>query len=161
MPATTVQPGTHPIRDGPVGRVGRFALHFLEMCAVMCVGAIALNVLFFGTAYLLGQPNLSERLPEVAALAVAVSLSLPMAGWMRYRGMAMRPTLEMSGATMTFGLLLIGGYQLGLVSTAGLIELQARFACPLMLAVMLFRFGYYAQGHHAHTRHAPAAVTKP
>lgn len=129
--------------------VGRFLLHLLEMCMVMCASAIGLSVLFFGTAALLGFTDLPARAPELSVLVIALSLSLPMAAWMRFRGMAWRPTLEMSGTTMVFGLLLIAAYWMDLVAKDGLIELQASAACPLMLLVMLFRPRLYSSHHHA------------
>jgi hypothetical protein len=98
-----------------LNRVGRFTLHLLEMCMVMCAGAIVLSVLFFGAAGLLGYRNLPDTAPELAVLVIAVNLSLPMAIWMRYRGMAWQPTLEMSGSTMVFGLVLIAACWLDLV----------------------------------------------
>jgi len=133
--------------------VGRFAAHLLEMCMVMCAGAIGLSLLFFGGAALLGYTSLPDRAPVLSALVVAVSLSLPMAAWMRFRGMPWRPTLEMSGATMFVGLTLIVGYWLDLVATSSLIEVQTSLACPVMLAVMLARFRLYSGSHgHAHTK---------
>lgn len=129
--------------------VGRFLLHLLEMCMVMCAGAIGLSVLFFGTASLMGFTNLPARAPELSVLVIALNLSLPMTAWMRFRGMAWRPTLEMSGSTMVFGLLLIAAYWMDLVAKDGLVELQASAACPLMLVVMLFRPRLYSSHHHA------------
>lgn len=143
-------------RHGPVVRflqpVGRFVMHYAEMCMVMCVGAISLSVLIFGGAGLLGYPNLPQRAPELTVLIIAVNLSLPMAVWMRFRGMAWRPTLEMSGSTMLAGLLLIAAYWLGIVAQGSLLGLQTGIlACPLMLAVMLVRFPLYSSSHkHDH-----------
>jgi len=133
--------------------VGRFFLHFVEMCGVMCLGAITLNVAFFGVAALLGYTDLPQRLPELSALFVAFSLSMPMAVWMRFRGVAWRPTLEMSGSTMAVGLLLVIGYWFGGVPEESLISVQASLACPLMLVVMLFRFRLYSAGHQGHHAH--------
>jgi hypothetical protein len=153
-------PERAPARPGPLAGtlppVGRFALHFLEMCGVMCLGAIGFNLLFFGVAGLLGYTDLPQRLPELAALVVAVSLSLPMAGWMRFRGMDWRPTVEMSGATMTVGLLLIIAYWFDAIAESSLIEVQARLACPIMLVVMLLRFRLYSShgGRHGHRANA-------
>lgn len=149
--------GTAPIPHRPAGsflqRLGRFGIHYLEMCMVMCVGAIVLSVAFFGAAALLGYTDLPQRAPELSALVVAANLSLPMAVWMRFRGNAWRQALEMSGATMLVGLLLIAGYRLGVVGQSSLIEVQTSLACPVMLAVMLVRFGLYSShaGRHAHS----------
>ncbi|HEU4948270.1 MAG TPA: hypothetical protein VFT31_14055 [Kribbella sp.] len=126
-------------------------MHYLEMCVVMCVGAVSLSVLFFGAAALLGYTDLPERAPELTALVVAINLSLPMAVWMRFRGMDWRPTLEMSGATMVAGLLLIAAYRLDVIEQSSLMELQTGlFACPLMLVVMLTRFRLYSAKHNHH-----------
>src|ERR1051325_9613697 len=73
--------------------VGRFTVHYLEMGAVMCVGAVTLSVAFFGAAGLLGYANLPDRLPVLSALVVAINLSVPMGVWMRVRGMPWRPTI--------------------------------------------------------------------
>jgi hypothetical protein len=142
---------------GFLSSVGRFVLHYLQMCMVMCVGGIGLSVLLFGAADLLGYDNLDQRAPELTALVIAINLSLPMLVWMRYMGMAWRPTLEMSGSTMVAGLFLIGAYWLDLVAKSDLIRLQTGLlACPLMLVVMLFRFRLYAGGHMHHRAAAPA-----
>jgi hypothetical protein len=130
-------------------------MHFGEMCLVMCVGAISLSLLFFGGAALLGYTDLPERAPVLTVLIIAINLSLPMAVWMRFRGMAWRPTLEMSGSTMVAGLLLILGYSLGIVAKGSLMGLQTGLlACPLMLAVMLARFPLYSTSHKHHRAHA-------
>lgn len=137
--------------------LGRFAAHLVEMCMVMCVGAIVLSVLFFGAAAMLGYTNLPQTATELSVLVIALNLSVPMVVWMRFRGMAWQPTLEMGGATMVVGLALIGASRLGLVAEDSLIGIQTSLACPVMLGVMLFRFRLYSQGHAAHSgRHAHA-----
>jgi hypothetical protein len=119
------------------------------MCAVMCVGAFALSVLFFGAAGRLGYTDMFEQFPELSVLVLAINLSLPMAVWMRFRGMDWRPTLEMSGSTMLVGLFLIVAYRLDLIAASNLLDVQTSLACPVMLAVMLTRFRLYS-GSHAH-----------
>lgn len=131
---------------------GRFALHFLEMCMAMCVGAVALSLLFFGGANLVGYPNLPDTHPLLSTFVLAINLSVPMVAWMRFRGMDWRSTLEMSGATMAVGILLIAAAWLGIISKASPFEWLRSLACPIMLAVMLLRFNLYSgrSGHHAH-----------
>jgi hypothetical protein len=153
-----------PARDGAIAGylkpAGRFVVHLLEMCGVMCLGAIVLSVLFFGAAGLLGYTDLPGRAPELSVLVIAINLSLPMAAWMRFRGMQWRPTLEMSGSTMAVGLLLILAYWLDVVAKGSLVEIQTSLACPLMLAVMLLRFRLYA-GHAGHDASTPAGAASP
>jgi hypothetical protein len=151
--------GSVPSSAPPAGwlrPMGRFVLHFIQMCLVMCAGGVLLSLLFFGSAALLGYSNLDQLAPELTVLVIAISLSLPMLAWMRFMGMGWRPTLEMSGATMVAGLLLITAYRLDLVARSELIPLQTGLlACPLMLLVMLFRFRLYSVGHmHHHAQEA-------
>ncbi|MDQ0732368.1 hypothetical protein [Arthrobacter sp. B1I2] len=151
--------GSVPSSAPPAGllrAIGRFVLHFIQMCLVMCAGAVLLGLLFFGSAALLGYSNLDQRAPELTVLVIAISLSLPMLAWMRFiMGMAWRPTLEMAGSTMVAGLLLIVAYRLDLVARSELIPLQTGLlACPLMLLVMLFRFPLYSMSHRHHQPHA-------
>jgi hypothetical protein len=130
--------------------IGRFGAHVMEMCVAMCLGALTLNVLIWGGAALLGYKNLFERFPELSALVITLTLSLPMVAWMRFRGHDWQHALEMSGATVLVGVLLIAGFWLGIVSQSGLIEWQIRLACPVMVAVMLLRAGFYSRNHASH-----------
>jgi len=158
LPITHGTPEGAAVRPGRVASllqaVGRFVMHYLEMCIVMCVGTISLSVLFFGGAALLGHTDLPQRAPALTALVIALNLSLPMAASMRYMGMEWRPTLEMSGSTMLAGLLLIAAYWLDLIAKGTIMELQTGLlACPLMLVVMLFRYRLYSTSHR-HQAHA-------
>jgi hypothetical protein len=131
---------------------GRFLAHLAEMCVAMCVGAIVLSLIFFEGAALIGYANLPQQYPELATAVIALNLSLPMAAWMRFRGHEWRPTVEMSGATIVVGILLIVAFWVGIVPKGRLLETQISLACPVMIAVMLFRFNLYSgrAGHHVH-----------
>jgi hypothetical protein len=150
-------PANKPVREGRAAdvlrAVGRFGLHLLEMCMVMCAGAVVLSVLFFGAAGLLGYTDLPRTAPELSVLVIALNLSVPMAAWMRYRGMAWRPTVEMAGSTMVVGLVLVAAYWMDLIAKDSLIEVQTSLACPVMIAVMLLRFRLYSSDHAAHSGH--------
>ncbi len=138
-----------------VRQVGQFLLHLVEMVAVMCGGAVILNLLVFWVTALVGYPDLSGQFPRLATLVYTVNLSLPMTAWMRFRGMDWRPTLEMAGAPIGVGILLFVGLSIGLVPNSGLFMRQCGLSCLAMLAVMLFRFDHYAgrMDHHAHAAH--------
>jgi len=146
-----------PATDGRVVHllrpVGRFAAHLAEMCMAMCAGAIALSLLFFGAANLLGYDDLTRTAPALSVFVIALNLSVPMAAWMRYRGMDWEPTLEMAGSTMVVGIALIVAYWLDLVARDSLVEIQTSLACPVMFAVMLARFRLYSTSHSAHSAH--------
>jgi hypothetical protein len=134
------------------------------MCIAMCLGGGALNALVFvvGPAQL-GYPDLRTTAPELALLLIACLYTLPMAAWMRFRGMAWRPILEMSGATVALAAVLTVLAALGVISSADLHQWALAFcgpACLVMLPVMLLRLGMYTgrAGGHTHRR-APAAST--
>jgi hypothetical protein len=77
-----------------------------------------------------------------------------MAAWMRFRGMAWRPTLEMSGATVGLALVLIILAALGVFSSEDLHQWALVFcgpACVVMLPVMLLRLGMYTGRDDGHT----------
>jgi hypothetical protein len=144
-----------PAHHGPpsvLAQIGHFIWHFVQMCMACCIGGVTLSVLFFGGAALIGYPNLVQRFPELSTLVIAFNVSLPMAAWMRFRGMQWRPTLEMSGTTMVAGVLLIGLAWLGVVPRSSLVEWLTGLACPVMLIPMLLRLDHYTgrMGHHAH-----------
>jgi hypothetical protein len=121
---------------------------------VMCAGGIILSVLFFQGAAVLGYTNLPQTAPELSVIVIAINLTVPMAAWMRFRGMDWQPTLEMAIPTMATGLLLVAAYWLDVVAKGGLIEIQTSLACPVMVAVMLLRFRLYSAPHAAHHVHA-------
>jgi uncharacterized membrane protein YfcA len=100
-----------PARDGPIARTakqaGRFALHVLEMCVVMCVALGALGALFIG-ATLLGVPDdVPQQATELSAVVVAAGLASSMVVWMRMRHMEWRPTLETAGVVVPAAVLVV------------------------------------------------------
>ncbi|MDQ3911457.1 MAG: hypothetical protein M3305_06770 [Actinomycetota bacterium] len=131
-------------------KVGRFLLHFGEMCLGMCAGAVILSFAFFGGAALIGYPDLISQAPAFSTLALAINFTLPMVGWMRFRGHGWRPTLEMGGTSMVLGIVLIAAGWVGLIPVGNIFGLEASLCCPAMLVPMLFRLGLYTEGHHAH-----------
>jgi hypothetical protein len=153
----TRAPDKIPARHGPIPveaeRAARFGLHFLEMCAVMCLGGGLLIALFFGAAAFLGFSDLRQEDPALSALVVAVLLAGAMVGWMRFRRMDRRPTLEMAGSSVAAGVLLVVGYWLGFVPESALLPSVCVLACVAMVAVMLFRLPLYTSSHSAHRAH--------
>ena len=145
-----------------LGKQGwNLARHFLEMCVAMCVGGAALAVVVFAVVpALIGDPNLRESYPELSLLLIAVILTLPMAAWMRFRGMAWRPILEMSAVPFGLAILLIGFVWVG-VAPASALQIEfgsfCGVTCAGMFVVMLFRLDMYTgrTGHGTgHAGHA-------
>ncbi len=154
-------------RPGLGSQVWHFARHWLEMCVVMCVGGGILNgLLFLAGPALIGYPDLRQRSPVLAVLVSGLIYALPMAAWMRVRGMAWRPALEMSGGVIALAVVMIGAAGAGVVSGSSLRGWAMGFcgpACGVMFVVMLFRLDLYTGrtghpiGHRPHT--APAGPT--
>jgi hypothetical protein len=138
-----------------------FIRHFLEMCVSMCAGGVILYVLVFVAGpTLIGYADPRQQLPELSLLAISMFFTLPMALWMRFRGMEWRPILEMSGAAVGVAVLLIGLGWTGILSEAGLREFAGPAfcgpACVAMFSAMLFRLDLYTgrsghrMGHAGH-----------
>jgi hypothetical protein len=147
-----------------VGRqVWHFARHYLEMCAAMCVGGVLLNALVLRAGPgLLGYPDLRQRSPGLALVLAAVLFALPMAVLMRIRGMAWRPTVEMSGATVGVAIVVVVLAGMGVVSQGGLhawVDASCAPWCVVMVVPMLFRLSLYTgrtghqMGHRRHVTH--------
>jgi hypothetical protein len=92
------------------GRVGRFTLHFFEMCAPMCVGFAIGDLVYFWAADKFGSSKPFSELPELSVVVVTLTMTAPMIAWMVYRGMPRRPIAEMAavmpvlgGALLVFG----------------------------------------------------------
>jgi hypothetical protein len=135
-------------------QVWSFVRHFLEMCIAMCVGGAVLALVAFATIPApFGSPNLRELIPELSLVVIAAILTLPMAAWMRFRGMPWRPILEMSAVPFALAILLIGSVWARISADSALqIEfgLFCGISCVGMFLVMLFRLDLYTgrSGHH-------------
>jgi hypothetical protein len=148
---------TAPTKRAPprtfLKKVGHFLWHYVQMCIACCVGGVTLGIAFFGGAALLGYPDLIIQAPFFSTLVLAIILTIPMVGWMRFRHHGWRPTLEMGSATMGLGVVLIGMGLLGLIPMSDIFEWEASLCCPTMLVPMLFRYKLYTGS----MGHAPAA----
>lgn len=133
-----------------LGQVGRFLLHYLEMCIPMCIGFAVGDLIYFSVAGFFGYSEPFTELPVLSVLVVTFTMTAPMTAWMLYRGMPRRAVWEMS-ATMPIvaGMLLMLGW-FGAVPMDDLALLIHGLMMPVMLVPMLLRPGLYA-GHMHHT----------
>lgn len=123
----------------------RFALHYLEMVVVMVVGMELLGAAVELVADVNGTgPMLIE---------MGATMTVSMVAWMRVRGHAWLPCLEM-GASMvlpTIGTLVLLGA--GIVEgAAALMVILHAVMLPAMLVAMLLRRDEYSCHHGAHRR---------
>jgi hypothetical protein len=126
------------------GQVGRFALHYFEMCIPMCIGFAVGDLVYFWAAGLLGYSKPYVELPVLSVLFVTFAMTAPMTAWMRYRRVPSRAIWEMS-ATMPIlaSTVLMLGW-LGVVSMGDLALLMHGLMMPVMLVPMLLRPALYA-----------------
>ena len=77
-----------------------FWQHFLEMFAAMWVGMIAGTAVFLAIT---GQPSPRQAAllyPVAAVVGMALSMTVPMVGWMLFRGHGWRNSAEMAAAML-------------------------------------------------------------
>jgi hypothetical protein len=139
-----------------LGQVGHFVRHYIEMCLAMCVGFGVGDVVYFWAAGRAGYPDPFTQLPELSVLVVAIAMTAPMAAWMLFRGMARRPTAEMSAAMGIWALALIAVGWLGLLPMGDLALLEHGLMMPVMLIPMALRLDLYTgrAGHSMHAAHS-------
>ena len=126
-----------------------FVRHYGEMVAAMFLGMLILGMpagwLFsaFGTSW--------AKLPPAAMLfAMAVTMTVPMVAWMRYRGHAWGPNMEMAASMFIPAFAAMALVWLGLVQNVGMLMVIEHVAMlASMLGAMLLRRDEYS-GMHAH-----------
>jgi len=146
MSATKTAPHDHGAAIGSLKQIGRFALHFAEMCAPMCIGFAVGDLLYFWLASLTGYSEPFSELPYVSVLVVTVSMTAPMTAWMLYRGMPHRAIAEMSAVMPVVAIVLVGLSLLGALPKDGLALLEHGLMMPAMLIPMLLRLDIYSGG---------------
>ena len=133
------------------GQVGRFVLHYFEMCIPMCIGFAVGDLVYFSIAGLLGYSEPFTELPVLSVLVVTFAMTAPMTAWMLYRGMPRRATWEMSATMPILAIILLTLGWRGVVPTGDLALLMHGLMMPVMLVPMVLRPGLYAgHMHHAY-----------
>jgi hypothetical protein len=134
----------------------RFVRHYAEMVAVMFAGMFALMA---PTGVLLSAVGTSwSRLsPAMNTLVMALTMTVPMIAWMRYRGHAWRPNIEMAASMLIPTFAVMGVLWAGIAQGGVMVpEHAAMLTC--MLIAMLLRRGEYSCAAHRHGRTRPAIV---
>jgi hypothetical protein len=138
----------------------RFVLQFIEMCAAMCVGGIALDLVFFEGVALLGDPNFFQENRELSIFILGINFAIAMGAWMAVRRHPLRHNIEMSSTAVVVALLLIAAYRwFGFAPATtipgwfGQVTFQCGPSCALMAAYMLFRYKHYTASAEHPTHH--------
>lgn len=141
---TQTTTGPHVGTGSPARRWARFAVHYVEMIIAMFAGMFVLALAWSA----LGIRFSYDQDPEAAYLLMAFDMSVGMAAWMRVRGHAWAPTLEMCAAMFAPVVPLFPLLWLGAIDGMGLMMAAHVAMFPLMLAAMLRRRDEYAHAHH-------------
>jgi hypothetical protein len=132
-----------------------FVRHYAEMVIAMFLG---MAVLGLPAGWALGAAGtswaqLNDEAPALMLLAMAVTMTVPMVAWMRYRGHGWRANTEMSAAMFLPAFAVIGLLGAGLATDIGVLMVAEHVAMLLsMLGAMLLRPAEYTCGVHARGR---------
>ena len=127
-----------------------FARHYLEMVVAMFLGmaVLWLPATWALSAVGIGGSSLHEDAPALMLLVMAVTMTVPMVAWMRYRGHRWQPSLEMAAAMFVPTFAAIGLLWGGLVEDVGALVVLEHIAMLLaMLGAMLLRREEYSGAH--------------
>ncbi|MSQ31231.1 MAG: hypothetical protein EXR64_04285 [Dehalococcoidia bacterium] len=144
----------------PASDAWRFLRHYLEMVLAMAAGMPVFGVLFMSPLDPFGYRAVLGAYPYVRELVMLVTMSLPMVGFMVYRGHSLRRTMEMLAGMALPAVAVIGLTATAWVPflTAGTLFVFSHVAMLAgMFAAMLYRRAEYGQGHHPHAHPAPEA----
>jgi ABC-type Co2+ transport system permease subunit len=121
----------------------RFALHYLEMLAVMVVGMMVLGMPVGMVVHITGTGPM--------LIAMGATMTAPMIAWMRFRGHAWRPCLEMGASMVLPTLATLALLGAGIVESRGpLMGILHAVMLPAMFVAMWLRREEYSCDHHPH-----------
>jgi hypothetical protein len=154
----------HPVRS--TGRAPRlsastrhFIRHYVEMVVAMFLGMAVLGVPAGWALGAVGSSwsELNTDAPALMLLGMAMTMTVPMVGWMRYRGHGWRANAEMSASMLVPTAAAIGVLQAGLLGIGVLLVVEHLVMLLAMLGVMLLRPAEYTHAN-AHVYLQPAAA---
>jgi hypothetical protein len=127
----------------------RFIRHYLEMVAAMFAG---MAVLVLPAGWLVAAAGGSyDDSPALMFLVMAVTMTVPMVAWMRYRGHRWRANTEMAASMFLPTFAVIALLWSGVVDhTGALMALEHVAMLVSMLGAMLLRPAEYTGGVHGH-----------
>jgi hypothetical protein len=125
-----------------------FVRHYAEMVAAMFLGMAVLG-LPAGWAMSAVGTGWSELVDAPMLFGMAVTMTVPMVAWMRYRGHSGRANTEMAASMFLPTFAVIALLWAGVVEDVGVLMVAEHVAMLLsMLAAMLLRPAEYTHGMH-------------
>ena len=138
----------HPMPDSSATR--HFVRHYIEMVIAMFLGMVVLGMPAGWALSAVGSSwsELNIDAPALMLLGMAVTMTVPMVGWMRYRRHDWRASAEMSASMLVPTAAAIGVLQAGVFEDIGVLLVIEHVVMLLaMLAVMLLRRAEYTHLH--------------
>jgi hypothetical protein len=129
-----------------------FWRHLLEMIAAMMVGMLAGAAVFL-TAVGMTADQAIRRYPVLFVTVMAISMTVPMVAWMRYRGHGWRNSAEMAAAMVVPAIVFIC-LRWAHVISGPICGLYCASTIPAMIGAMLYRRDEYGM-----TKRRPATIT--
>ena len=125
----------------------RFGRHYVEMVIAMFLGMAVLGVPAGWALNAMGTSwsALNDDSPALMLLGMAVTMTVPMVGWMAYRGHGWRANAEMSASMFlpTFGVIALLGAEL-VTDIGALLVIEHVAMLASMLGAMLVRREEYS-----------------
>ena len=120
--------------------------HYLEMVVAMFVGMAVLGLPLYAVGT--GWHELAIESPAIGFLGMATSMTVPMVGWMIYRGHGRRANMEMSASMFvpTFAVITLTWADV-VTDTGALMTIEHVAMFVAMAAVMLLRPAEYIHRH--------------
>ncbi len=133
---------------GPASRQSKraFGRHFGEMLLAMFAGMLVLGGIS-EVAFAFSGSSLSRQSGGVQVMLMGFNMTVPMVGWMRYRGHNWARDAEMAASMIVPSALAATLAWAGALSATGALALQHVVMIPAMLAVMLWRYDEYSHAH--------------
>jgi hypothetical protein len=137
-----------------------FVRHYLEMVAAMFIGMVVLGAPGELGLHAIGSSSseLQDDAPALLLLGMAFTMTVPMVGWMRFRGHGWPASMEMAASMLipTAGVIALLGA--GLVEGMGaLMTIEHVAMLAGMFAAMLLRREEYSHAHGSDVRQEVAA----
>jgi hypothetical protein len=130
-----------------------FIRHYAEMVVAMFLGMAVLGVPANWAMSAMGVDwnALTDDAPALMFLGMATTMTVPMVGWMLYRGHGWRANTEMSASMFVPTFAVIGVLTTGILTDIGVLMLVEHIVMLLAMAgVMLLRPDEYIH-HHGQT----------
>jgi hypothetical protein len=134
----------------PTSGTRRFIRHYLEMVVAMFAGMLVLFLPLVGVLAVAGvtTSELRADAPALLLLLMAVTMTVPMVAWMRYRGHGWAPSNEMAASMFIPTFAVIGLLWSGAIDDFDtLMMLEHVVMLPSMLVAMLLRRDEYSHAH--------------